>query len=202
MVGHCTFAGLVNRALLSIFDAVYKYIRTHYDSCGQLWSTARDELRTFQSLMFCLCSEWRAPWNPFVLSSDASEYGWGLSGSLWTRDEVAAVGRVSERHRWRRMAGRSAREHALRGAGLASHAGLDPGSPDPPVGDIRGVEWQRVGDFPEVPPRLLIPSRWEAKGWGRWRHSEHITILEARALVKSIQRLTRTRYGSNTRQLF
>ena len=61
---------------------------------------------------------WEIPWNPYVQSSDASEYGWGMSGSFWTREKVGSIGRVPERARFKRKAGVAARENAFAQAGF------------------------------------------------------------------------------------
>lgn len=56
-------------------------------------------------------------------SSDASEEGYGICHSWWNRAEVAAVGRVPERARFRRKAGHSARESVLQAAGFIYEGG-------------------------------------------------------------------------------
>ena len=47
------------------------------------------------------------------MSSDASLWGWGLTGKHWPVAQVKAVGRVTERSRFRLMPGTSARDHAI-----------------------------------------------------------------------------------------
>ena len=47
-------------------------------------------------------SSWRSPWSPMVYASDASMTGYGVLRSVWDASEVAAVGRVKERSRWRK----------------------------------------------------------------------------------------------------
>ena len=42
-------------------------------------------------------------------------------------------------------------------------------------------------DFCEVPYHLLAHQLWRYVGRGAWRYSEHIGILESRALVKSLK---------------
>ena len=64
-------------------------------------------------------SDWWLPWEPACLACDASETGYGVCISDWTRQEVRAVGRTLERGRFRRAAGHSARDAYFLEAGLA-----------------------------------------------------------------------------------
>ena len=177
---------------------MYRYIRRHYLTCEVIWDTVKDELRMFRDLMIFLESDWRRQWNPFVVATDASEAGWGISGAYWERSRVADVGRVTERSRFKRMVGRSARDHALHlaehGPSVATSSHVDP---DAPPEDV----WKIRGDFPEVPAELLRPSLWASKGHGQWQHVEDILVLEARALVKGLHRVACSSFGRNVRQL-
>ena len=118
VLGHATFCALANRRLLSVFHAVYKFIRRHYSESAVLWPSVRDELRAFAGLMIFLQSDWSRPWNQLVTSTDASEQGYGLCTSWWPKNVVGAVGRVGERSRFKRTGGHSARESALGAAGF------------------------------------------------------------------------------------
>ena len=55
--------------------------------------------------------------------------------------------------------------------------------------------------FPEIPPELLRASRWKTKALGGWQRQEGIFVLEARALLKGLERAAVTRYGKGRRQL-
>ena len=111
VLGHATFLSLARRELLSIFHTTYRFIRRHYYEKITLWSSARDEFRCYIGAMWFLRAPWSRPWSTEVYQVDASTYGWGISASSWTSSEVAAVGRVSERSRYRLGVG-TAREHA------------------------------------------------------------------------------------------
>eukprot|EP00959_Pyramimonas_sp_CCMP1952_P017563 372798-Pyramimonas_sp.AAC.1 len=50
--------------------------------------------------MVLLVSDWEADWNPMIVASDASEWGYGLCSRWVGADEAAAVGRVRERDRY------------------------------------------------------------------------------------------------------
>ena len=47
LVGHCTFCALINRCTLSVFNSVYKFIRSNYVQPGMIWQSVKDELRVF-----------------------------------------------------------------------------------------------------------------------------------------------------------
>ena len=46
IVGHYTFAGLLQRGFLSCFQATYVFIRKHYDEDTELWDEVKRELRS------------------------------------------------------------------------------------------------------------------------------------------------------------
>ena len=99
-----------------------------------------------------------------VFSCDASLSGWGVARSLWSSKEVAEVGRVSERSRFRRGVGLPARGHALSAAGFeydeetrrwaaeaARHHGGELDEQSLLSAARESCRWEEVEDFPEVP---------------------------------------------------
>ena len=145
------------------------------------------------------------------MASDASEQGYGVCSALWPRHEVAAVGRVLERARFKRVGSHQARESALTGAGFVKdrsgrwHAAAF-GEENPEEGPDTTADvhegWEVDPEFPEVPPAGLRTDLWEARLWGPWHHVEDILVLEARVLVKSMRRVAVSVFGRNIRQLF
>jgi hypothetical protein len=103
VIGHMTFASLQNRYLLSIFHSVYKFIDAHYYECKVLWPSVAAELQAWIGLEIFLSSSWVAPWCPVIFASDASLGGWGVASSIADVQQVAAVGRVSERRRFKKL---------------------------------------------------------------------------------------------------
>jgi hypothetical protein len=196
VVGHATFCALVNRLSLSIFHTVYRFVCAHYYVSSQLWSSVSDELYAFVGAMWFLQSDWTRGWNPYVASSDAGLYGFRLASSFWPRSVVAAVGRVSERSRFKRAAGHGARESALQAAGFCRDSVSGQW-----VLDEEESGWEPVSDFPEAPAEWLHRDRWFACLWGPWRFTEGIIRLEARALVKAVSRIANSVFGKNSRQL-
>lgn len=203
MLGHATYCALGCRLLLSIFHTVYKFLRKNYNVVSNLWASVIEELRCFAGLMIFIDHEWGKGWNPVVSSSDASEYGFGICTSHWDPAQVSSVGRISERSRFRRTGGHNARESALSSAGFSR----DPISGQWVVCEGDGDEflnqtgWEVDRNFHEVPAHLLKRDNWQVKQFGQWRRSEHIMVLEARALTKSLERIAFTKYGKDVHQL-
>ena len=61
--------------------------------------------------------------------------------------------------------------------------------------------WEIDHNFHEVPAHLLRKDHWQVKQFGQWKRSEHIMVLEARALTKSLERIAFTKYGKDVHQL-
>ncbi len=91
-----------------------------------------------------------------VAATDASLAGYGVCWSNWGREAVAAAGRVSERSRFRRGSGRSARDEFF-------EANVFFRGPDGTWSAIREdlqspanvLRWDEVPNFREVDLRLL-----------------------------------------------
>ena len=194
IVGHLTYSFLIARPLLAIFDHCYRFIRRHYTEKAKLWAGVQDELRAaVGGLIFCQ-ADWKRQWNTVVSSSDASLSGYGVCTSTWPLAWVQKVGRMPERERFRRSAGHSARESALE-----SHF-ID-GDLQDWSGSLRDSGWRLDDKFPEVPSPLLASHRWSTKLMGTWHHAEGIFELESLALLKSLVRIAKGRFGRDTRQL-
>lgn len=204
LVGHCTYCGLMNRCVLSVFHNCYKFIRSNYYVPTPLWSSVASELRAFCGLMPLLRSEWSRPWNEVVTVSDASEEGFGVCADRLDRQAVASIGRVSERDRFRRSGGHSARESALTSAGFVksevtgqwAEGVLD----DEEYLQLSG--WDLDPRFPEISKDILQSTTWSTVRQGPWKKKEHIVHLEARALVKSMEFAVHDNLAASTRQLF
>ena len=186
IIGHITFCALVNRDLMCLLFTCYRFARAHQNECVPLWPTARQELQAFRGLMPLLRSKWWLPWFGRPVATDASEFAYGVCFGSWPEGATATVGRVNERSRFRRLPGRSAREHFFAQSGIEQ---------DDDGGWIRSepaaVEWEVAEDFPEIPLPLLDSKHWTPVISRPWREegAEDIFILELRALLRGIEAL-------------
>ena len=160
VIGHATFCSLLARPALSCFHSVYKYIQRIGPSRGILWDTLRDELRAFQGLMVLLVAEWDRGWVPIVLASDASEWRYGVTAMTASSSEIANIGRIAERSRFRHPGVPSARAAAFQATGhlqrWAQAVGVDEQSLHEALPE--GSERRELDErFPEV------PADWRAK---------------------------------------
>ena len=203
VLGHCTFIGLTNRLLLSVFHTIYAYVRKQYYIPTRLWDSVREELIAFRGLMIFLQSDWARPWNDLVTCSDSSTTGYGVSTAFWPQEVVGECGRVLERTRFKRVGGCDARESALTSAGFVrdSVTGAWVAGDIPSSDYLSKSGWSLDKSFPEIPAQFLAKSLWAPKLWGKWEFDEGILTLEARALVKSLKRIAMSVFGHDVRQL-
>ena len=201
IIGHCTFLGLICRPILSIFHAVYPFMRKHYTEVACLWKTVREELQAFMGVSFLLVQDWWRPWNRMVTSSDSSLVGYGVCKSWWPRQLVAEVGRIQERSRFKRCGRHSARESALTAAGFHLHNKAWTLMDEKTLLALADEGWEVSSEFPEVPSGSLKRHLWSPVFWGKWKHDENIGVLEARTVYKAVKRLCMTRYGHDIRHV-
>ncbi|CAK0891104.1 unnamed protein product [Prorocentrum cordatum] len=205
LVGHCTFAGLLSRGTLSVFHAVYAFMRKSYAEPSVLWHEARKELETFRGLLIFLESDWALQWNDLVVATDSSLEAGAVATTRWPRSLVAEVGRAQERARFRGPAAAEtdgAAGAALEAAGFWRDADgewrLAEGVVDD---DEQAAAWEAGPSFPEVHAAGLASSRWRTEQVQRWRFGEGILTEEARALVIGVRRVAQSAFGAACRQL-
>ena len=203
VVGHATFVGLMNRPVLSVFNTVYRYIRSHYSRPSVLWPSVREELAVFKGLMVFLHADWCRPWNKYVTATDSSMQGFGVVSSYWEVDDVASVGRELERSRFKKLGMHSARDSALTAAGFIKDEATQEWRAGWATSDeyLTRSGWALNREFKEVPGRLLRADDWTPRLWGKWAYDAGILELEARALVKGIRRIALSTFGHDIRQL-
>ena len=146
--------------------------------------------------MILVFSDWWLPWSSTVLATDASEEGFAVAQSEWDVSAVKDCGRVLEKSRWR-LGAAQARSHAqlTGGVDFEPHAIVDE------VRALRLDRWEHVSDFPQVPPGRLAASSWKLVRYGRWRFSDGILRLEARALERGVSRFAQFKLGRDIRVL-
>ena len=165
VVGHLTFAGLVRREFLSIFQASYVYIRKGLGEQSQLWESVARELRWACSLLPLLHRDLGMGWSEDVSATDASFWGRGVTVTRRSRDMVKCVGQFNER--WRFSADEEASVH------MGSHPDTNLTTAEVPV-EFVGSDWRQVDG-------------------AKWDREEAIPILEGRALIWLGQHLARSR---------
>ena len=138
IVGHLTFAGLVRREFLSVFQAVYVFIRKGFGEKTPLWPAVRRELHWASSLLPLLHRDFGMSWSNEVFATDASLWGRGVTSAVREVEAIRSLGQINERWRF------SATEEWEANRGSAS-PGNDPlnAVSEVPV-DFIGSDWRQV----------------------------------------------------------
>jgi hypothetical protein len=173
-----------------------------------MWHEVRNELRAFKGMMIFVASRWDLQWSNVVYSVDASLSGYGIVKSKWSLADVRRVGRVDERSRYK-LGATIARSSALHLAGfvLDEEGNLVKSGnsylrvPADLMQDINAQRWEANLELPEVPPALLQGHKWQSVMADKWKFSDNIMILEARAMVKTAERVSSSRAVSDLRVL-
>lgn len=193
VVGHATFLCLGRRKSLAVFGETYTFIHRHYHRPHRIWKSVRREMAFF----VCICSN-------DVVAVDASHWGLGATISTFSTDDVADLGRFSER--WRFGVDQFAKPRASAfGADIAadseepwaSHeanaeneapSGLEPltVNPEKPIGEI----------FQQV-PFSCVDRSWKVCGRFKWKRQEPIPVLESRASLFAVKHLLRSCHSFN-----
>lgn len=149
LVGHYTFAGLLQRGFLSVFQATYVFIRKHYEMDVELWPEVCRELRWAAALLCLVKRDLSAKWSSRVHASDASMWGRGIVAADRNIDEIRKLAKVNDRWRF------SVDEEAtfLKEDLVKDYVGLDVETLQPaqPV----AYESTRASDFEEVPMSFI-----------------------------------------------
>ena len=171
VLGVWVFAALLNRDLLSIPHAVYRMLDAHPNETIRWWPSARREVLAMSYAAPWLFYDAGAPLATTIFATDAmgnSEVDAGGYGITVRDVSRAAIEQILE---YGESQGRSVSRLS---------------------GDFTGLK------FPERPikaskPFSLLPNeifqnegkaRWLPMAWGRWKTVDHITLGEARAVVR------------------
>ncbi len=230
LVGHFTFAGLLQRGLLSVFQASYAFIRKQYHQEVQLWAEVRRELFLAASLICMVEKDLSSVWSPRVHATDASFWGRGVVSIDKEIGDVKAIGQHCDRWRFSIKEEAYARvddfhrtvqaldvetltlprgpSNPIESGCTASARGVSSlGTPDPPVsplvGELGGAKKSaafRSTSFPEVPIEFL-EGKWTQVDGSAWQRVESIPVLEGRAIVWLAQHLARSSKNHNKRHL-
>ena len=129
ILGHAIYCALLNRSVMPIFHATYKFIPKHYEERVLMWDSVRHEFEAFSGLLPLCFSDWRRPWNGHVSASHASLSGYGVCSRSLDPEIAAEIGRVPEPERFRRGAVGGARASALASVLAEEEASHDDSSP-------------------------------------------------------------------------
>ncbi|CAK0911449.1 unnamed protein product [Prorocentrum cordatum] len=113
LVGHCTWGMILRRDVLSIFNAVYRFMGAVGPHPGPLWPSVVRELSAAVALIPLWSASTRSRWYSRVHASDASPYGKGVCVKEVSPALSSEVGRVAERWRYRHGDAVLARSRAL-----------------------------------------------------------------------------------------
>ncbi len=113
VLGHSTWLALIRRESLSIFSAIYPFIKSNYETIVPLWDSVIWELRTFRNILPLLQIDLGASWHETVTASDSSPAGYGVCVRDLHKDAVRDLGKVTERWRFHCEDRISARASAL-----------------------------------------------------------------------------------------
>ncbi len=94
VLGHWTWAMMLQRSTLSIFSATDAFARKHGSRVAERWPSVCWELGTAAWLLPLLTVDLSLPWRSALLASDASEYGCGVCELQSGADALAQVGRI------------------------------------------------------------------------------------------------------------
>lgn len=172
LVGMWIFGSLLRRELLSIPHSIFHFMEEFDGEVAPWWESARCEARAMARLTPLMVLHLGSRILPMMFGTDAmgsTETDWGGYGivaSELQEDEMKILLKVGE------LPGRSiARLDGLTGTKF----------PDRPL--VPTVPFSRL------PDQFFTPERWTAVDRGRWRYGDHITLGEARTVLKLLQRL-------------
>jgi hypothetical protein len=99
VVGHWTWAALVNRPSLAVFNAVYRYIEVAGHRQFTLWPSVRLELVTLMGLAPLLFAKLDSSWFPRLIATDASEIGQGVVAVQMDQNSLTEVSKLDDESR-------------------------------------------------------------------------------------------------------
>ena len=185
IVGHLTIRALLNRNLMGIMRHVYIFIEQNYEKRVKLWKSVALELWIFQQLMVLGINEMRAPWDPYVICTDACLTGYAVMESTGPVADVDQIGRLDERWRFKRSKGRCI---APRFQALHQDAIFD--DVDTVLPRVRGEVFGDVTideHFHDVRESLMEPDNWKLLWRSPVHFKEPVHLIEARSILGAVK---------------
>ncbi|CAK0852624.1 unnamed protein product, partial [Prorocentrum cordatum] len=196
LLGHFTWAALLRRTLLCMFQQAYVFARVAGRRRLRPWSRVELELRRAAALLVFAFSDSKKPNSTFAYASDASRGqagsggGYGAVGQTWANELVEHTAASAESWRYSVLDAIGARECAL---GFDPAEGTKVGRHPARAGStsFEGVGRAAIGDF----------SDWGVLFHGEFQRDEDITVLEGRAAAMAARHAVRGRSGHGHRHL-
>lgn len=202
LIGHCVHFMMLRRELLSIFRSLYQFVQDCYLMRRRLWPSARAEARWAANLLSVAFADLRRPWDNNVFASDASLSGIGICTAVFSREEVAHLGRHKENWRFKCKAPVAPRKSTV--SYVDPTAGLDPFKDIEtvkPCALAREDPYEINELFPEIPFETMAPEKWSLVFAARMKYAEPITVLEFRGILASLRHKFRSRSSFGKKHL-
>eukprot|EP00971_Amphidinium_carterae_P351583 6492174-Amphidinium_carterae.1 len=189
VLGQVTFLFLIRRDLLAVFGRCYAFVRAHYQYPHRLWGCCLKEIRAAVALLPLAIADLRRTVSNRCYMTDASLRGFGVMVGDFPERVVQQACKYDERWRFKRE---------YRGTGKARDVvlnALEDLDSVKPSGESDEV-WVEDLSFPYLARIFLQQERWSELFAGRFEYDEPIHLLEARALLLAVKRMTRERNTS------
>ncbi|CAK0903143.1 unnamed protein product, partial [Prorocentrum cordatum] len=118
VLGHVTWSSMIRREALAVLHSADSFEAAHGERQGIIWASAAKELVTIRDLLPLLSCDLASGWHRAMTAGDASPFGLGVMRRRAPRAACAAMGRCSERWRFKVEGGHQARIRSLREGGL------------------------------------------------------------------------------------
>lgn len=176
LVGSWSWCMLARRPTLSVFNNVYRFIRTAGNGLLPLWRSVRVELAVAMALSPFMYANLGARWFPHLLASDASSTGVGVVRSALLPSDVATLSALP-------VLPATATADDVVPIEMLLQPSVLPSSPAAVV-DPSDARARRSRELRDV---LVKRSSWSVVASARWQQHEQINVLEARAASTAVR---------------
>ena len=174
LVGIWLYGALLERSLMSIPHNVFQFIHVNRGKVTRWWPSVKDEVVAMSRTVALMRSPFHTRFHNVVFGTDAQGMGegdmggYGITATIATPDEITDILKVGE------LPGLTVRR-ANQFEGLLEAQSLRPTVP-----------------VTRVNHALFKTDRWKVLERGRWKHGDHITLGECRAVLKLLRRAALT----------
>ena len=218
LIGHLTNHFLLVRCSLSAIGALYRIMSEDGAALAYLDKQSRRELQVCRGLIFLSELHLGAEPSPLAFSSDSSMFGYSLSVTEVTPQEVVSITRYRERWRFLQLEPDAPDGEPVRGWSadwgppsgafmawaMATKLARVPDADRRPTATTatrrRYTEVEQHGRVPPLPDAITDEERWRPVVWGSWEWKEVIHLLEARSMLMGLRRTCRCTWLHGLRQ--